>query len=439
MASEIPLPLHTVYADLVDRCASAAFDMAFAEDGVFTSKMVRGRRYWYFQDRARKQQYVGAETPELLEQIKAHKEVRGEQRDRRSLVSTLVRSAHLPRPAALVGRVVQALADSGVFRLRGVLVGTVAYQTYAAMLGTRLPAASVQTGDIDIAQFRNVSIAVGDKIPPMLDTLQQVDPSFRGLPNAHDKHSVTSYSSKTGLRVDFLTPNRGPDSDAPAHLPALRTDAQQLRFLDFLIHDPEPAVLLHGEGVYVLVPSPERYAVHKLIVATRRQLGAAKGGKDLKQAEALLTVLAQKRPHELKAVWAEAFGRGTRWRQFIGEGLGQIGAAVRDSTLRAVEAPRSVIPGLQLTFSAPRARYDPHREVATFNGQAAGNLVRCAVSREALSDHFGARGPDREAYLRAVRENRAALEDLARSKYLTAPVEDADSVLVTSKDVEAAR
>ena len=41
--------------------------------------------------------------------------------------------------------------------------------------------------------------------------------------------------------------------------------------LDFLIRDPVRTVLLHRSGVPVLVPSPERFAVHKLIVATRRE------------------------------------------------------------------------------------------------------------------------------------------------------------------------
>ena len=48
--------------------------------------------------------------------------------------------------------------------------------------------------------------------------------------------------------------------------------------------------------------APERYAVHKLIVSRRRKEGAAKRDKDTQQAQALLNILADKRPHELKAV-----------------------------------------------------------------------------------------------------------------------------------------
>jgi hypothetical protein len=443
MASEIPLTLQTAYADLLDRCASAAFSRAFAEDGVFTPKALRGRRYWYFQvtqeDGTRRQRYVGPETPELLERIKSHKEARSEQRDRHALVSTLVRSARLPPPEAPIGQIVEALAEAGVFRLRGVLVGTVAYQTYSAMLGTRLSSAAVRTSDVDIAQFRYVSVAVEERVPTILDTLKKVDASFRAAPHMHNQRSVTSYVAKTGLRVDFLTPNRGPDTDAPAPLPALGTDAQQLRFLDFLIHDPEPAVLLYGEGIYVLVPSPQRYAVHKLIIARRRGEGAAKIDKDLRQAEALLDALVRKRPHELRAAWHEAFDRGRKWQRLIGEGLGLIDANVRDSTLKTVGASRSLVPGLDLEFSAPHVRYALDRDIITFSGRAGERLVHCAVSGEALEDHFGADGVDRDGRLKIFRAHRSTFERMARTKYMTWPVEDVGSVLIRTDDVDRLR
>ena len=134
------------------------------------------------------------------------------------------------------------------------------------MLGTKLPISIQQTGDVDIAQFEYISIAVGDKTPPVLDVLKEVDQTFRPVPHVHGEHNVTSYQAKEGLGVDFLTPNEGPDTDAPQRLPALQTDAEPLRFLGYLIREPEPAVVLHGAGVYVAVPAPERYAVHKLIV-----------------------------------------------------------------------------------------------------------------------------------------------------------------------------
>jgi hypothetical protein len=335
------LVLQTTYAELLDRCSQAAFGESFPADGVFTPKTIRGRRYWYFQlpsKSGRAQIYAGPETPELLQRIAHHQEVRDDERERRSLVSTLVRSFGMPQPIPEIGAIVEALAKAGVFRLRGVLVGTVAYQTYSAMLGTKLPLAALQTGDVDIAQFRNVSVAVEDQTPPVLDVLKHADKSFRAVPTLHGQQ-VTSYRAKGGFRVDFLTPNEGPDTDKPQRLPALQTDAQALRFLDFLIRDPEPAVLLYGAGIQVNVPAPQRYAVHKLIVSRRRREGAAKRDKDLHQAEALLALLAQKRPHELKSAWDEAYKRGKEWRKLLQEGAAQLSAPLQETLMKLVGRP----------------------------------------------------------------------------------------------------
>ncbi|MDR3465269.1 MAG: GSU2403 family nucleotidyltransferase fold protein [Xanthobacteraceae bacterium] len=432
------LVAQTTYAELLERCASAAFGEAFAAAGAFTSKTVNGRRYWYFQSgtgAARTQRYVGAETPELLERIARHRDAREDERERRALVSALVRSFNLPRPVPEIGNIIAALARAGVFRLRGVLVGTVAYQTYSAMLGTRLSAASQETGDVDIAQFKNVSVAVGDRTSPVQDVLREVDKTFRAVPHVVDGRRVTSYAAKGGLRVDFLTPNEGAETGRPQALPAFQTDAQPLRFLDYLIHEPEPAVILHNAGIYVQVPAPARYAVHKLMVSQRRREGLAKRDKDLRQAEALLEALAGKRPHELKLAWEEAYRRGPVWRELLTQGLGAARGTARDVMLKVVDGRRSLIPGLDLTFENSPARYDFGRDIVTFAGRALDGPVACAISREALDDHFGADGLDQKGRVETFRKNRSRIELLARTKYLGWPVEEANAVLVKTMDL----
>lgn len=411
---------------------------AFAEDGAFVSKTIKGRRYWYFQGGAgaeRRQRYVGPETPELLHRIEQQKEIRDDARERRSLVTTLTRSHNLPRPVPEIGDIIAALAKAGVFRLRGVLVGTVAYQTYSAMLGVRLGAAAIQTGDVDIAQFRNVSIAVEDSTPPVLDVLRDVDKSFRAVPHIVDGRRVTSYAAKSGLRVDFLTPNQGAETGNPQSLPALKTDAQPLQFLDFLIHDPEQAVILHKAGIAVLVPSPARYAVHKLIVSGRRPAGVAKRDKDLQQADVLLQVLGPKRPEELKRAWQEAYARGPTWRALLDQGFATVGSAGRDWLLKVIDGRRSTVTGLDLTFHNPPVHYDVSRDVATFSGTALGTVVSCGISREALDDHFGAEGLDQKSRIEIVLKNRSKIEGLTRTKYLAWPVEEPGRVLIRTNEV----
>lgn len=433
------LVTQTTYAELLERCAATAFSDAFPEDGTFVAKTVSGRRYWYFQvrgDDGRKQRYVGPESNELLERIESHKQARDDERERRAIVNALVRSLGLPSPIPQIGEIVKALARAGTFRLRGVLVGTVAYQTYSAMLGAKLPGSLLQTTDIDIAQFTSVSIAIGDHTPPMIEILKEVDRTFREVPNISSNELQTTYVGKGQLRVEFLTPNEGPDDDEPQELPALQTAAQRLRFLDFLIHSPAQAVLLHGAGTLVTVPTPERYAVHKLIIAPRRPAGVSKRDKDIHQAQALITILLEKRPHELKDVWEEAYARGKRWRLFLLRGTALLEMGIRDPLLKLLGRTRNILPGMDLTFESPAPRYDSRRDVVVSVGKSLGEPVECAVSRETLEDYFETNELSNAGRVASFMRNRSKIEGLLRTKYLSSPVEEPGAVLLKTLDVE---
>jgi nucleotidyltransferase-like protein/uncharacterized protein DUF1488 len=246
---------------------------------------------------------------------------------------------------------------------------------------------------------------------------------------------VFSYAAASGLRVDFLTPNRGRDTDEPRNLPALGTDAQPLRFLDFLIRDPEPAVLLHGMGVLVSVPAPQRFALHKLIVARRRQPGDPKRDKDIFQAQALLNVVVDRRPHELRDAWREAFGRGKTWQRLLGEGLGLLHPATRDRVLQTVGAPRMVVPDLDLRFLPERARYDANRDEVRLFATAGREGVACVVSGEVLACLTGGEPLDRDGCLDAVRQYRERIESMLRTRYMAQPVETLVELRLTCADV----
>ncbi len=96
---------------------------------------------------------------------------------------------------------------------------------------------------------------------------------------------------------------------------------------------------------------------------------------------------------------------------------------------------RSIIPGLDLQFESPAVSYDHDRDVVCFFAKAGAEGVRCAVSREVLENHFGADGLDRAGRLRVFREYRPNFERFARTKYLTWPIEEPGSVLITTDDV----
>lgn len=76
-------------------------------------------------------------------------------------------------------------------------------------------------------------------------------------------------ASETAQRFGRMA-NRGADRDAPVRLPRLQSDAVPLRFLDYLLRDTVEAAVLTKFGAVLSVPSPERYAVYKLILSSLR-------------------------------------------------------------------------------------------------------------------------------------------------------------------------
>jgi hypothetical protein len=329
---EIDISYRTMFEELAQRTPDAQFTADFPLEGWFVTVTVKDRDYWYFDlptpEGKDKRRYVGPASDEAItERVKAHKEIKDNIRERRRMVSTL-RRAGLPGPDPFAGDVTKALADAGLFRLRAVLIGSVAFSTYAGMLGVRLPSAAMQTGDADFAQDFAISAGVQDSLPPIVEILQSVDPEFRAVTHQADKTKVVAFVNNKGYRVEFLTGNRGSDESTgkPSPMPALGgAAAENLRFLDCLIYEPVRTVLLFREGVNVLVPAPERYAVHKLIVSSRRltdTLGRVKADNDLSQASLLFEALVETRhDSELADAWEEAWDRGDSWREGLCNGL----------------------------------------------------------------------------------------------------------------------
>jgi hypothetical protein len=328
-------------AELGQRSLDAAWTADFPPEGRFTPVTVKGRKYWYFDiadsKGGRTRRYVGsADDPDIAERVAAHKSDKDDLRARRRIVSSLIREGGMIAADAMTGDVVEALAAGGLFRLRGVLIGAVAFQTYSRLLGIRLPMAAILTGDADIAQDYAVSCEVGDSLPPILDLLQGIDPSFRAVPHRSGAAASSAFQTRSGYRVEFLTPNRGTDDylDQPAEMPTLGgASAAPLRFLDFLIRDPVRTMLLHKSGVPVTVPDPSRFAVHKLIVASRRHAdgqSAVKRAKDIRQAALLFEALLQtRRASDLALVYNEAWERGSSWQSAIRAGAAMLDARGR--------------------------------------------------------------------------------------------------------------
>jgi hypothetical protein len=254
------------------------------------------------------------------------------------MVRTLVHSYGLPAPLPAAAEVAEGLARGGVFR-RGVLVGAIAFQTYAAMLGMRLPGSLVKSYDDDGAQLLRVSIAIRDNSDSIAEVLQSVDPTFREMTSPH-RYPAKQYMSSRQLRVDILVPNQCPDSQEPPYHASQCSGDETVQLLDFLIHEPVKAVLLHGSGILITVPAPARFSAYKLILSSRRESTQAKSNEDLRQAAMLFQMLLQKRPEDLKRVWGDAMQRGPAWQELLVAGVSQLPTSVQKN-LKAC----GVIPG----------------------------------------------------------------------------------------------
>jgi hypothetical protein len=88
--------------------------------------------------------------------------------------------------------------------------------------------------------------------------------------------------------------------------------------------------------------------------------------------------------------------------------------------------------GRDLSFPAPEERYVFDRGVVVFWGQDGEKRVECAISREALNDHF--HGDNRDK-LEVFKANREAIEREARGKYLAGRTEPHGSVLIRTTDL----
>ena len=168
--------------------------------------------------------------------------------------------------------------------------------------------------------------------------LRGVDPSFKPLPGLNDRAGPIIFENAARFRVDFLTPHRGSDDQmgSPLAMPALGgAAAQPLRFLDYLIHRPVRSVVLHGPGIPVQVPAPERYAVHKLIISGRRRddgAGQAKARKAVLQGGEIIEALAMVgRHHVVAPAFEEVWARGPKWRQLIERGVAKLPASTRQA------------------------------------------------------------------------------------------------------------
>ncbi|KAF0220525.1 MAG: hypothetical protein FD174_1179 [Geobacteraceae bacterium] len=310
-----------LYADLRERLEMFETMRSIATlHGEFTTKIVKGSVYHYFQTTlpsGRTQIYIGPDSEEVRGLIAARKsgekEIRADEKMFQRLASQIIAGGVMPIIPDMA-RIINRLAESAVFQVGGVLVGTVAFNVLGPHLGVSWGRDSRMTQDIDIASATSIAVAVPDlqaDVPAIIESLQM---GFFPVPRLSRKEPSTSYAirGKT-LRVDLLTPAKRGDT-APVFIRRLNAAATPLKYLDYLIEEPINAVMLAGYPCLVKVPQPARYALHKLIISQERDATAAdKKRKDMIQAGNMIELLREDRPGDIELAWNELVKRGAAW------------------------------------------------------------------------------------------------------------------------------
>ena len=312
---------HSAYHDLL---ASLRDEAVSDIRGTPTRTERNGRVYWYDTYRVGsdvKKAYIGEDSEQLrarLQRLETLREDRDQRRRNRSRLIRLLRAEGFLGVDAATGSLLNALALGGVFRLGGTIVGTQAFRLYEGELGVRFAFdQTAQTRDIDIASFERLSIALEDEVPEPLAKVFK-DFAFATAPSI-DRHKTWRWKqTRNEMLVEFLTPSFSEAEDLRP-LPALGVHAQSLHYLNYLLTEPIFAAVTYRDGVLVQIPRPERFAIHKLIVADRRLEGSdsLKAIKDRLQAEFLIRVLGEDRPGDLQDATEDALSRGKRWRERI--------------------------------------------------------------------------------------------------------------------------
>ena len=326
----LPIITHSLFAELVDQCKSEPRNPdLWPLSGSIVTVPVDNQEHWYFQKSRRiapgkyqQREYIGpVEDVDLAVKVDRFEAAKAGYTSRMEIISTL-KSSGVTAPTGKLANLLLGLHEAGVLE-KAIIVGTIAFQAYGAMLGAKFGQAAFYTMDVDMTQADAISLAVGkDSLEiPLLDVLKGLDETFSEVPGLDPGTPPVSYINKDKIRLDVLMPFSGPDR-GPIRSKKLRSHGYPQRFLDYLVVDPVETIMLVGGGAVTHVPSPARFALHKLIVSQRRDaIETAKRRKDLLQAQQLIEILMEDDPDVLIEAYEDLKQRGPKWNTYFKDGL----------------------------------------------------------------------------------------------------------------------
>lgn len=155
--------------------------------------------------------------------------------------------------------VLRRLHDSGILT-NVIIIGSWCILFYENYFATTTYTPIIKTRDIDLLVPSPHKLQRYIDIPELLKDLGFIV-GFKGS----EGYIMLEHPN---LIVEFLVPEKGRGLDKPYPLPQLGLNAQALRFINFLA---QSIIHITIEDIPIMVPHPANFALHKLMILSRRK------------------------------------------------------------------------------------------------------------------------------------------------------------------------
>jgi hypothetical protein len=209
--------------------------------------------------------------------------------------------------ADLVRKILKVFANNNLFEEGIELIGSWCFKLYQRHLGVeRFP---LSTPDVDFLIPRPFQ---GKRHSGFIKQLEEL--GFRVDFNSDG----SLYLWNAELKIEFLTAEKSAGSDRAVKIKNLGIDALPIRHVGFLLDKP---LMITDKRIKIKVPSPARFCLHKLIIASRRK-DVGKRLKDLEQAIYTSVIVDKK---EMQATFRSL---PEKWQKTISRTLGGAGTVL---------------------------------------------------------------------------------------------------------------
>lgn len=272
--------------------------------GTLKQRTQSGNRYWVREhtriDGAKVDEYLGPAASLPAGRLEA---LRSELDLARTLASgsAALRLAGYQRAERQSAAVLAVMFNHGLIASGLTLVGSHAYGVLLNELGVIAPA--YRTRDLDLARARPLDLALpaGKDFGALLNESGLRFVPVPGMPSSRPSASFKLPGAEA-LLIDLLVPGKEAGKIVPVH--ELASHGQTIPLLEFLADEAlESVILSPNQVVPVRVPSPERFALHKLYASQSRRVHPGKSERDVAQAALLAAVLEEQFPGRLRDAW----------------------------------------------------------------------------------------------------------------------------------------